>query len=497
MLHQQLAENISREKRQDDRRSSGAVRIGAFSVGFHRYWPQFAGLKEQLEAYRLMFEDKLRAQGNVEVISAGLVDDVDSGRRAGDLFAASNVDLVFCYVTTYVQSAFVLPVAQRSKAPLVLAGLQPTPGMDPATATTFNQLLHDNCTALPEIMYALRRAGLDADVIFGQLDGDARAWKTIGEWVSAARVVHALKSARIGLLGHPFEGMLDMNADPTAFETAFGLHIEMLELCDLKKRLDQVTASDVARMKKRIEEFFYFPEPGADAIAGPVTPEGLEWSAKVSVALERLVSDYRLDGLAQYYRGVDGNEYEHIVAGMIVGASLLTARGIPVAGEGDLKNCIAMFIMDKLGAGGSFAELHPADFREDFVFVGHDGPGHIAISNEKPALRGLSIYHGKFGNGVSVEFKVKNGPITIAGLTTTREGRFKFVLAEGESVPGPIPATGNTNTRCRFKPDVATFVERWSLAAPTHHFALGVGRQIHTLRKVARLLGLEVDVVCE
>jgi L-arabinose isomerase len=249
--------------------------------------------------------------------------------------------------------------------------------------------------------------------------------------------------------------------------------------------------------RSRIQDFFCFPEPGPDAIAGPVTLEALDWSARVAVGLERLVADFGLDGVAHYYRGVDGNEYEHLIAGIIVGASLLTARGVPVAGEGDLKNCVAMLIMDRLGAGGSFSELHPADFREDFVFVGHDGPGHVAISGQKPALRGLRLYHGKFGDGLSVEFKVKNGPVTIAGLTTAPDGRFKLVLAQGQSLPGSIPATGNTNTRCRFKPGLAAFIERWSAAGPTHHFALGVGKQIGALRKVARLFDLEVEVVVE
>ncbi len=250
-------------------------------------------------------------------------------------------------------------------------------------------------------------------------------------------------------------------------------------------------------MQARIRDFFQFPEPGADRIAGPVTPEALYWSARVAVGLEALVADFGLDGLAHYYRGVDGNEYEHLIASIIVGASLLTARGVPVAGEGDLKNCVAMMALDRLGAGGSFAELHPADFSEDFVFVGHDGPGHIAISQEKPSLRGLSLYHGKFGQGVSVEFKVKHGSVTIAGLTQGADSKFKFILAEGESVPGSIPATGNTNTRCRFKPDMPTFIERWSEAGPTHHFALGIGRQISTLQKAARLLGIETVVVAE
>jgi L-arabinose isomerase len=336
---------------------------------------------------------------------------------------------------------------------------------------------------------------MQSSVVFGMLRDDDRAWGKIREWVSAARAANALRNARIGLLGHPFEGMLDMNADPTAFTAGFGMHIDMIEMCDLKKRVDEASDVQVESMLSRINAFFSFPEPGADAIAGRVTPESLQWSARVACGLEKLVEDFQLDGLAHYYRGVDGNDYERLIAGIIVGASLLTAAGIPVAGEGDLKNCVAMLAMDRLDAGGSFTELHPADFTEDFVFVGHDGPGHVAISAEKPALRGLSLFHGKFGQGVSVEFKVKHGPVTISGLTLNGEGKFEWVLAQGESVPGAIPATSNTNTRCRFQPDMPTFIERWSEAGPTHHFALGIGRQIGAMQKVATLFGMNSVVV--
>lgn len=469
-------------------------RIGVFNVGFHRYWPQFPGLKEKLDELRVVFENRVAALGAV-VVSAGLVDTVEAGRNAGDFFAAQGVDLILCDVTTYVQSAFVVPVAQRSRLPMVLVGLQPTPGMDTSKASMFDQLLHDNCTAMPEIAYALRRSGIKTRAIFGLLDGDARAWRQIEDWVLAAKVLRSLRNARIGLLGHPFEGMLDMNADPTAFTSAFGMHVEMVEMCDFKKSVDAVSAADAQHMKAKIRDFFCFPEPGSDPIAGPVSDKSLDWSARVAVGLERLAKDLGLDGIAHYYRGVGGNEEERLISGIIVGASLLTGRGIPVAGEGDLKNCVAMLMMDRLGAGGSFCELHPANLAEDFVFIGHDGPGHIGISNEKPALRGLSLYHGKFGNGVSVEFKVKHGPVTIAGLTLGDKSVFKLVVAEGESCEGSIPCTGNTNTRARFRPDTATFIERWTEAGPTHHFALGVGRQINRLRNVAELTGMEVEVV--
>jgi L-arabinose isomerase len=445
-----------------------------------------------MDGYRREFEERLTKLG-AEVVSAGLVDTVESGRRAGEFFAERHVDLVLCFMSTYVQSAFVLPVAQRCGAFMALVGLQPTAGLNMSSATIYHQLLHDNCTSLPETVYAMQRAGLETDVVFGMLYDDG-VWRRIDEWVRAARAARGLRNARIGLMGHPFEGMLDMNADPSAFDSTLGMHVDMIEMCDFKKRVDAVTPAEAARMVGRIQDAFSFPDPGPDTCASRVTPEALQWPARVAVGLERLVADCRLDGLAYYYRGADGNSYESLIAGIIVGASFLTGRGVPLAGEGDLKNCVAMLMMDRIGAGGSFCELHPADLEEDFILIGHDGPGHIAITDQKPILRDLSFYHGKFGQGVSVEFKIKHGPLTIAGLTLGTDNRFKFVTAEGESVPGAIPATGNTNTRARFPPDTVTFVERWSMSGSTHHFALGTGHQVSTIRKLGKILGLPVEV---
>jgi len=472
-------------------------KIGVFSVGFFRYWPQFPGLRKKLEKYRVDFEERVKSFG-VEVVSAGLVDTVERGNEAGDLFARESVDMIFCDVTTYVVSSPVVPVAQRGKAPMILIGLQPTAGMDPEKATTSLQLEHDNCTSLPEIACACERANISIhDVIFGMLYDDERAWNKIREWTEVAIVFNALKNARIGFMGHTFEWMMDMQSDPTMLSGHFGLHIEMLEMGDLHKRVDAVSDEQMNARVKEIKDFFHFPPPGAEKIAGPVTEESLQWSARISVGLDAMVKDFDLTGLAYYYHGRYAQKYEDLIAGMIVGNSLLTGRGVPVAGEGDLKNCVAMLIMDRFGVGGSFAELHPVNFTEDYVFVGHDGPAHIAISDEKPILRGLSLYHGKAGHGASVEFKIKTGPITILGLTQTFDGRFKFVAAEGESVPGAIPATGNTNTRGRFAPDVATFVERWSKAGPTHHFALSVGHNLSRIKKLAKVLGMELEIVAE
>jgi len=226
-----------------------------------------------------------------------------------------------------------------------------------------------------------------------------------------------------------------------------------------------------------------------------LTEKDLQLAARVAVALDKFVDTYDLDGLAYYYEGEEASPMRELVTNLIVGNSLLTAAGFPMCGESDLKTCIAMMIMDRLDIGGSFAEFHPIDFNEGFVLVGHDGPHHINIAEGKPVLRSLTKYHGKPGSGAGVEFKIKEGPITILSIGLTANGRFKFILAEGVSVHGPIPPTGNTSTRGFFKPDIRSFLKRWVAEGPTHHFALGVGHHAWTIQRIADILNLESVIV--
>ncbi len=465
-------------------------RIGVFGCGCQHYWEQFPGLRERLITHQERFEARLRQEG-VDVVSGGLVDSSQQAFLTGDSFRRQGIQFLFCYMSTYAPSSTVLPIVQRAGVPMVIISLQPHRALDYERATTFMQLEHDNQTSLPEVCCGLQRAGIDVPGMVVGAAEDELAWRRILDWCKVARAYAALRNARIGVMGHVYEGMLDMNSDPTMFDAQFEMHCEHLELDDLHACVEAVSEPEVARKLQQIRELFLFPEPGADPIAGPASPEDLEWAARVACGLDRLVEKFALTGLAYYYRGLGGNPNERLASSLIVGSSLLTAQGIPVAGELDIKTCVAMLLLDRLEAGGSFAEIHPCDFESDIVLVGHDGPHHVALAQDRPVLRGLRLYHGKRGCGVSVEFQLKYGPVTCVGLTQTHDGRFKFVVAEGESLPGPIPATGNTNTRCRFPPSVSQFIENWSLEGPTHHFALGLGHVANLVENLCRCFGIE------
>lgn len=468
------------------RRRAEVGRIGVFGIGLQAYWPQFPGLRERLEGYRRDVEARIAALG-VEVVSEGMVDTAMGAAEAGRKFAAAGLDLIVCYVGTYATSSQVLPVVQRAQVPVLILNLQPTKALDYENTDTGEWLANCCSCCVPEVSNAFARARVRFRVVSGTLYDDPVAWGQIEDWCKAAKVAGALRSSRIGFLGHTYPGMLDMYSDFTMVTAQTGVHIEVLEMCDLQRCVNDASPAEVEETLEFTRETFTLEN---------CSERDLEWAAKVAVGLDKLTELFSLDGLTYYYRGLDGNEYERLGAGLILGNSLLTARGVPASGEGDLKTCLAMMAMDRMGAGGSYTEFYAMDFVDNFVLMGHDGPGHLAISDRKPVLRGLGLYHGKRGCGVSVEFNVRLGPVTVLGMTQTASGHLKMICAEGESIPGPILRIGNTNSRLKFPLGPAEFINRWCEEGPTHHCALGVGHTRDSIARLSELTGIPLATIC-
>jgi L-arabinose isomerase len=457
------------------------VRFGVFGIGLAAYWPQFPGVKEGIEADIGRIRDRIAEWS--DVVDGGLVDTAQVGVEIGDMFGQERVDLIFCFVGTYSTSTQVLPVVQRAGVPIVLLNLQPVPAMDYASADTTVALKNGGVCAVPELAGVFVRAGLAHGIVTGHLQDDS-IWDNVRGWCLAAQAAKSVRRGRFGMLGHTYPGMLDMSTDVELVAGSLGSHIEILEIDDLKDRVDAASEQQVAEQGVAFGERF--------DLTGDISRESMEWGSRVAVALDKLVDDFSLDGLAYYYRGTGGDRIEQIASSMIVGNTLLTERGIPAAGEGDLKTAIAMKIMHELGVGGSFCEFCAMDFTENFFVMGHDGPCHPFVADGKVKLKELKIFHGKKGGGLSVEMRAKSGPVTILGLTQTRDGRLKMLVSEGESLPGPILNIGNSNHRLRFGNDLARFLDAWCAEGPTHHVALGIGHVARDLKRVATLLGIEV-----
>jgi len=475
--------------------SSARLRVGLFGIGLEAYWPQFSGLKKRLEGYLMQVDARLQRPG-VEVVNLGLIDSAGKAMEAGHAFRRSDVDIIFLYVTTYALSSTVLPVVQRAKVPVVILNLQPTQAID---YTSFNQLgnrakmtgewlAYCSSCPVPEIANAFNRARIPFHQVTGTLEAEDPAWKELDEWIEAARVAHIMSHNRLGLLGHYYNGMLDIYTDTTRQLGCFGGHMEILEVEELAALRRGLTTKQIAGKLAEFKRTF--------DIQPDCSHEELKRAARTSVALDRLVAQKELGSLAYYHMGTGNEEHEDVMSSVILGNSLLTARGIPVAGEYEVKNAQAMKIMDSFGAGGSFTEYYAMDLREDVVLMGHDGPGHIQIADGKTKVRPLEVYHGKVGRGLSVEMSVRHGPVTLLSVVEYADGSLKLLVAEGESVSGPILEIGNTNSRYQFPIGARRFVENWNAQGPAHHCAVGVGHIANKLEKLAKLLGIEMIQIC-
>ena len=471
-----------------------SLKIGLFGIGLDTYWPQFDGLEARLTGYVGDVAARL-ARPDVEIVNLGLIDTPEKALQAGHQFRQADVDLIFLHVTTYALSSTVLPVVRRAKVPVIILNLQPAAALDYATfnamadrtAMTGEWLAHCAACPVPEIANVFARCGIDFHQITGMLGDDPICWNEVDAWIEAARVKHIMEHNRLGLMGHYYNGMLDIYSDLTLQAATFGTHLEIVEVDELAALRRAATPQQIA---ERVADFEREFEVQSDC-----SREELERAARTSVALDRLVQEHDLGSLAYYYMGTGIGENEDAIASIILGSSLLTARGVPVAGEYEVKNAQAMKIMDAFGAGGSFSEYYAMDFADDVVLFGHDGPGHIAIAQGKTKVRPLQVYHGKVGRGLSVEMAVKYGPVTLLSVVES-SGGLKLLVAQGESVPGPILEIGNTNSRYRFSIGARDFVNRWNSHGPAHHCAIGVGHIGDKLAKLGALLNIEVAQIC-
>ncbi len=469
------------------------VKVGLFGVGLNAYWGQFEGLLNRLVGYQERIKTRMQSYENIEVIDAGMVDDIDKASNAASLMKKEDVEIVFLFISTYALSSTLIPLINRLNVPVILLNLSPTAAIDyekinnmgDRGAMTGEWLGNCQACSVPEFSSVFNRAGVKYDIVSGFLD-DEEAWNEISEWIAAVKVSSGMRKNRMGVLGNYYGGMVDVYSDLALQSTVFGTHVEVVEMCELLDIRQSVIKEEIEQKIEEFESTFVIDES--------CSSYEIERAAHTSVALDKLVEKHRLGSMAYYYAGMNGNEYENIITSVIAGNTLLTGKNIPIAGEYEIKNVQAMKIMALMGIGGCFSEFYAIDYNDDVIMLGHDGPAHYIIAEEKVRLVPLPVYHGKPGTGLSIQTSVKNGPVTLLSVVEGNNG-ISLLAAEGESVPGPILNIGNLNSRYKFSLSAKEFIRQWSMVGPSHHCSIGVGHVSGVLKKYAFMLGIPITVL--
>ncbi|MBN8523826.1 MAG: L-fucose/L-arabinose isomerase family protein [Planctomycetes bacterium] len=468
--------------------------IALAGVGLDTYWPQFAGLRDRLVHCQTDLAGKLGSD-DVRIVDLGLVDSVAAAHAAADRARREDCRMLVLWLSTYALSGVIHRLVADLPMPVVVAALQPSAKMDipginalgDRGAMTGEWLAYCQACSAPEVANVFSRTGIKLRMVAGHI-GDERSIRRLREWSAAAAAAHRLRRSTIGMLGGYYDGMMDVHTDVTGLAGALGCRYRGVEFARLEDARASVTAADIAAMRSELARTFVV-DPACSV------PE-LNRAAATAVALDRLARDEGFDAMAYYYEGRDAGGDRDLVTSLIPGMTLLTGRGVPCAGEYEVKNATAMLIMQLIAEGGSFSEYYGLDCDDGVVLLGHDGPGHPALADGPVRLVPLPVYHGKPGKGLSIGMSVRRGPVTVLSVVQRPGGRTVLQTAQAEAVDGPTLAIGNTNSRYRFSLSPEDFVEAWSAGGPAHHCAIGTGHHAAAIGRLADILGIEHHAVC-
>ena len=464
------------------------ARIGVFSIALGAYLPQFPSLVPEFEVQYDEFKKMI--PDSVEIVDGGIVTTKELAQAAGDKFRAADVDLVILQLLTYATSYNMLPAVRDLDVPVVLVNIQKKKAPDyenTDTATWLGELYA--CGAVGEMVADLERAGKRHAVITGVAEGgDSQVKAEIESWCRAAQVRRRFRDTNLAQIGRPYPGMMDLYIDETNLYHRMFLYTKQFDWEMMWAIADHITDEAVIREKaQEILDTF--------DIEGGGTIETVWEMAKYVVAFEQWVKDEQIAFIASHYNGFAQGKAGVLDSMLIPAFSMLIKQGVACAVEGDIKVAMAMSILKTISGTGQLSEMYSIDFNEDICIIGHSGSGDADISEQKPTMKIVPVFHGKTGGGYLTQFYPYLGPVTYLGITQDKDGHFKFVVAEGINEPGPIFNFGDTNMRTRFSCGAREFCNRWSEAGPTHHMAAATGRHIDTIVKVAKIFNVPVDII--
>jgi L-arabinose isomerase len=453
-------------------------RIGVLPTGHAIYWEQFPGLQARCQAMWSQFRERLQTIGTV--IAPEIVDTPEKSMAAGQLFQREGIDLLLIFPLGYTTGMVVTPAVQHVSCPIRILNAHVDSTYDYARADTAEYLYHEGPCCVPE--YAATLITLDKPFLvrtghFGQ----QHFWHEVEADCRGAAAARKFRTLNFGVIGATYTHMTDMPTDEHRLLRATGRLLKRPEVEEIEEAFHRVTDEQLEEMYHQFRTMY--------DVDATVTNAHLRLSAQIAVAYDEVITRHDINAFGYYWWG-EKELITQLRAQSALAVSRLAALGRPGVTEGDVKTAMAMKVLDLLGGGGMFVEFFAIDHDEEFILVGHDGPSNVNVADGRPRLQHLDVHHGKTGHGLGIDFRMRQGPVTLLNLTQFDAGdTLKLIYSVGEVVPGDILNIGNPNCRVKVQRSIPDFFNAWCQQGPCHHIALGVGDHGAEIETFAEAMG--------
>lgn len=418
-----------------------------------------------------------------DVVHAGLVEEEHQAAAAARLFNAEDVDVIVATELAYTKGIVPARCFIDTTAPVLVWNAQKISRLGEADGFDV-VMLNSGMAGMPELTAGLIRIGRDFAVVTSRLD-DPDGQRQVREVIQAAAVGRRLRTARVGLVGHPFEGMTDLMFDGLSMRQVVGPVVWPVEPEAIAVRFGEIAPADVAALVAK-ERARYRIDMDAAVF---------EASARMALALESVVKERKLDAFTAFDQVWLSDPRIGIIPSY--GTGRLCEIGIPAAPEGDVPTAVAQLALQELAGEATTLENYVIDYDNNAVMFSHDGHGNPALATPGGVAVKHSIYYqGVRGFGAGFEFAYEPSPITNLAIVNVGDGAWRFVISEGELLPFPPRPISAPQTLFRHDTlPIAEWCNEWLRAGATHHMGAAQGRWTAPLMELARMLDIEAIVV--
>jgi L-arabinose isomerase len=413
-----------------------------------------------------------------DVVDGGLVDRVSGARESAARLVAQNVDVLLLIPMMAVMADIGVESSRVVGVPLVIWNAHELnalpPGYDAAALVA-----HSANVGTLALANALLREGRRFLLTTGQWQ-DSRVRVQIVEQLRCAGVANSLGRLQLGMIGEPFDGMLDVGLDDDVLMHNGLNSTTIIPVSALQKAFagisDEAVSNEVSCMKRTFS-------------CERITEDALQASSRLALALEEVVVFNHLDGGAVNCHSAGWREDPGLGVLGCYAVSRFAARGVPFACTGDLCTGLAMVFAERLSGTAFYCEVDLLDYQNDEALLSNSGEMDYRYSAvEREELVAHSFYCAAGGVSAVTSGTLKSGPATLLALTPLPDKRLRVIAAAGDVLDRKAKNLEVSN--CIFKFDRAPIhraFEEWCLAGANHHAVLMEGRHLKAVRQIAEL----------